>query len=38
MRGEGKRPGGASIRLLAQGEGWPTVAHGAAAPVRGARR
>jgi hypothetical protein len=30
MRGEGRQPGGASIRLLARGEGWPTAAHGAA--------
>jgi hypothetical protein len=33
MRGEGMRPGGASIHLLTRGEGWPM-----AAPVRGARR
>jgi hypothetical protein len=38
MRGEGRRPGGTSIRLLARGEGWPTVVHGAAAPERGATR
>jgi hypothetical protein len=38
MRGERRRPGGASIRLLARGEGWPTAVHGAAALVRGARR
>jgi hypothetical protein len=38
MRGEGRRPGGALIRLLVRGEGWPTAAHGAAAPVIGARQ
>jgi hypothetical protein len=38
MRGEGRRSAGASIRLLTQGEGWPTAAHGAVVPVRGARR
>jgi hypothetical protein len=38
MRGEGRRSGGASIRLLTRGEGWPTAAHGAAAPARGTRR
>jgi hypothetical protein len=38
MRGEGRQSGGASIRLLARGEGWPTAVHGAAAPARGARR
>jgi hypothetical protein len=38
MRGEGRRSGGALIRLLARGEGWPTATHGVAAPARGARK
>jgi hypothetical protein len=38
MRGEERRPGAALIRLLARGEGWPTVVHGVATPARGARR
>jgi hypothetical protein len=37
MRGEGRRLGSSLICLLAWGEGWPTVAHSAAAQVRGAR-
>jgi hypothetical protein len=38
MRGEGRQPGGTSIRLLARGEGWPTEAHGAAAHQERQRR
>jgi hypothetical protein len=33
--GEGRWPGGALIHLLVHGEGWPTAAHGVAAPARG---
>jgi hypothetical protein len=38
MRGEGRQPSGASIRLLTRGEGWATAVHAAVAPIKGARR